>query len=159
MAGLVSLRALSHGDMDMLIRWFSAPHVARWWDVSGEAVQRQKYEGRLSPTTPVDVFIIEAQRAPIGMLQAVYDAQKGIAGDCGLDILIGEATALRKGLASEAISYFVEHAALHRHRIARFIADPDLQNVASIRTFERAGFVATSMPEGMRWVRSVRSRE
>lgn len=151
---LVSLRALSSGDMDMLIRWFSAPHVARWWDVQPEAVRRQKYEARLRPTTPVDVFIIEAQGAPIGMLQAVYGAETGSEGDCGLDILIGDEAALGKGFASATIAYFVEHRELHRHRIVRFIADPAAENVASTRTFERAGFAPTNLPEGMRWIRS-----
>jgi acetyl CoA:N6-hydroxylysine acetyl transferase len=152
---VVSLRALSSGDMDMLIRWFSVPHVARWWEVQPDEARRQKYEARLRPTAPVDVFIIEAHGAPIGMLQAVYGAETNTEGDCGLDILIGDETALGKGYASASIAYFVEHTGLHRHRIARFIADPDVANTASIRTFERAGFAATSLPEGMRWIRSV----
>jgi RimJ/RimL family protein N-acetyltransferase len=152
MASLVRLRALYRGDIDMLIGWFFAPHVARWWDVSSEAALRQKYEARLRPTTPVDVFIIEAQGAPIGMLQAAYGARTGSQGDCGLDILIGNDAALRKGFASAAIACFVERRELHRHRIARFIADPDVENIASTKTFERAGFAPTRLPEGMRWV-------
>lgn len=153
MTSLATLRALRISDMDMLSRWFSAPHVARWWDVLPEAAQRQKYEARLLPTTSVDVFIIEAQRVPIGMLQAVYGAEAGADDDCGLDVLIGDEAALRQGFASTAIEYFVEHTDLHRRFVARFIADPDVANIASTRTFERAGFIPTSMPEGMRWIR------
>lgn len=153
MASVISLKPLSRGDMDVLIGWFSAPHVARWWDVTSEAALRQKYEARLHPTTPVDVFIIQAEDAPIGMLQAVYGAEIGSQGDCGLDILIGNDAALRKGFASAAISYFVGHTELHRHPVARFIADPNVENIASTRTFERAGFTSTNLPEGRRWIR------
>jgi len=130
----------------MLIRWFSAPHVARWWDVQPEAARREKYEARLRPTTPVDVFIIEAQGKPVGMLQAMYGAVAGAESDCGIDILIGDEDALGRGYASAAIAYFVEHTELHRHSISRFVADPDVANIASTRTFERAGFAATSLP-------------
>jgi RimJ/RimL family protein N-acetyltransferase len=153
MASGVSLRALSGGDLDMLIGWLSAPRITQWWHPQPEAVLRQKYEARLRPITPVDVFIIEAQGGPIGMLQAAYGVKAGSETDCGLDILIGDDAALRQGFASAAIAYFVEHTELHRRLIGRFIADPDVQNIASTRTFERAGFAPENLPAGRLWIR------
>lgn len=67
--GPVRLRPATPDDTDLLIGWFADPEVYRWWDgrpATREEVVRD-YIGALCPE--VEVFIVESDGAPVGMLQ------------------------------------------------------------------------------------------
>ena len=61
-------------------------------------------------------------------------------GTLGIDFCLGRAEDLGRGLGSALLRAFVRHL-LDRLAPARIVADPDLENVASCRALEAAGFV------------------
>lgn len=59
----------------------------------------------------------------------------------GTDILIGEEKLTGQGLGTEILRRFVVDVVFARPETTRCVADPDVENVASVRAFEKAGFV------------------
>ena len=60
----------------------------------------------------------------------------------GVDLLIGDATAVGRGLGSRVIDEFVRTVVFARDDVDRCVAGPDVRNARSIRAFEKAGFRA-----------------
>ena len=59
-----------------------------------------------------------------------------------LDLFIGDEEQTGRGLGTEMIERFVEEIVFARPETIACIADPDLENAASMRAFEKAGFRA-----------------
>ncbi|HTC52088.1 MAG TPA: GNAT family N-acetyltransferase [Steroidobacteraceae bacterium] len=146
----VAWRALGSCDFPLLQKWLSAPHVDAWWhqplDLSGVA---QKYRPRIEGSEPVHVFIIEHASQPIGWIQwyrwsdyPEHAAQlKAEAGAVGLDLAIGEVSAIGKGLGSRVIRQFALWLAATEADITAIVTDVEERNVRSCRAFEKAGFI------------------
>jgi aminoglycoside 6'-N-acetyltransferase len=147
--GSVSFRALDRSDFPLLQKWLSEPHVDAWWhqplDLPG---LEQKYGPRIDGSRPVHVFIIEHDDQPIGWIQwyrwshypehaAQINAESGAV---GIDIAIGEASLIGKGLGSNAIRDFVLSVVSAESGITAIVTDVEERNGRSCRAFERAGF-------------------
>jgi len=63
-------------------------------------------------------------------------------GTAGLDLFIGDEAQTGRGLGTEMIRRFVEEIVFARPETIACTADPDLENTASVRAFEKAGFRA-----------------
>jgi RimJ/RimL family protein N-acetyltransferase len=61
-------------------------------------------------------------------------------GVAGVDLLIGEPELTGRGFGSEALQLFVGDVVFSDPEIHACIADPDAENLASLRAFEKAGF-------------------
>lgn len=145
----VSFRPLHIDDLPLMHRWLATPHVNVWWherlDLDGV---RAKYMPGIEGVEPTHVFIIECAR-PIGWIQwyrwADYPKHAALVGaepeTAGIDLAIGEATALGRGLGSRAIRAFVESVVFAHPQITACISDPETANRRSLRAFENAGFV------------------
>lgn len=93
--------------------------------------------------------MIDLGGAPVGLIQWYRlvdfpDYAQAIgedpAGCAGLDLFIGEVSALGHGVGSDALRQFVT-ALVFRHRdIDRVAGGPASNNLRSIRAFEKAGF-------------------
>ncbi len=118
----ISFRPLARADFPLVSRWLAAPHVARWWQRPADLASiEQAYGPSIDRTDPTEMFIIEADQTPIGLIKryrlADYpDWQRAVnvLDAAGIDYLIGEVDLTGKGLGSRTIRYFTA-AALERY--------------------------------------------
>ena len=140
----VSLEAFSperHGET--LAAWAQAPHVARWW---GEPATQLEAALR-RPVGGGDALIV-ADGAPVGYVRWERPAREELeaaglselpAGTVDIDIAIGEADYLGRGIGSRALAEVVERLAADQG-VPAIILATSVENAAAIRAFEKAGF-------------------
>jgi RimJ/RimL family protein N-acetyltransferase len=153
---VILFRALERSDFPLLQRWLSEPHVDAWWheplDLAG---LEQKYGPRIDRIEPTRVFIIEHETQPIGWIQwyrwsdypkhaAQLEAEPSAA---GIDLSIGEASLVGKGIGSSAIRQFALNVVSAVPGITAIRADPEERNGRSCRAFEKAGFTSVKTVE------------
>ena len=147
----LTFRPLTDDDLPRLHRWLNDPGVVRWWegdDVSWAGVVRDYGRGR----GPEEHHLALADGRPVGWIQCaavsnwpdewaswralgVHDTAAGI------DYLVGEPGARGRGLGSAMIRAFVDDVVFERHPDwTQAAADPHVDNVASWRALEKAGF-------------------
>ncbi|MEZ5843508.1 MAG: GNAT family N-acetyltransferase [Hyphomicrobiaceae bacterium] len=150
----ITFEAVTAAHYGLLRRWLAAPHVARWW---GDPEIEFGYivdmvEGR-DTTQP---YVIGADGMPVGYIQAwfICDHQNAtwladnpwltdLPSDAvGVDLAIGEADRLGRGIGSAALRLFAERLATEGHRT--IVIDPDTDNRRAIATYTRAGFAPVS---------------
>lgn len=148
---MISFRRLGRGDLPLLRRWLSEPHVDAWWhqplDLAG---LEAKYGPRIDGREPTHVYVIALGERPVGWIQwyrwsdyPEHAARLGAQPDtAGLDLAIGEPDLLGLGLGPRAICAFVEQVVFTEPSIAACVSDPEERNVRSLRAFEKAGFVS-----------------
>ena len=164
-ADVVSFRPLDHADLPTLTRWLNTPHVYAWWgaaraegNLGGAGAQlatvedvRAEYCPAIDRPGSTAHFVIEANGAPVGMIQwyrlvdereyadAIGEPAEGTA---GVDLLIGEEPAVGRGLGPRVIDAFVRTVVFADDDVVRCVAGPEVGNGRSIRAFEKAGFRA-----------------
>ena len=150
MPNVISFRPLERADFPLLQRWLSEPHVDAWWheplDLAG---LEQKYGPRIDGIEPTHVFIIEHERRPIGWVQwyrwsdyPKHAAQLGAEPNAaGIDLAIGDASALGKGIGASVIREFILNVVSAQRGIAAVVTDPEERNARSCRAFEKTGFI------------------
>ena len=152
-AGNYQFRPVTEADLPMLRRWLGAEHVRQWW---GEQDHELEMVTDLMAADWAEVFIVEADGQPIAYLQAYDAANAGPdwpsqpTGTWGLNTLIGPTEAMGRGHGSAYLRAFGDWF-LSRPGVVRLSADPSPENRASIRAFEKAGFVAdctVTTPDG-----------
>lgn len=149
----VALRPLAADDLDTVVRWFTAPHVTRWWEASTDPAQvRARYADRIAGREPTEVFAIEAEGRAVGLVQRYliddhpeWASALGATGAlpapaAGLDYLIGEPSRTGRGIAGTAIRLVAARTLTDHPGLAAVAAAPFVDNVASWRALERAGF-------------------
>jgi aminoglycoside 6'-N-acetyltransferase len=139
-----SFRELTRRDLPMVRSWLEQPHWQAWWGEPDEEIGQ--IEAHIDSIS-VEPFIIEMDGKPIGYLQT-YDphleddhpyADQPF-GTLGIDLSIGEAAMLYKGHGSRALDAFAD--LMFSEGVLRLIIDPDPDNAAAIRAYEKAGFAA-----------------
>lgn len=160
---MITFRPLARSDLRTLQAWLNTPHVYEWWgshagsdsiggpgqDAATEAQVEAKYGLEIDCEGPTHRFIIELSGAPIGLIQwyylrdyAEYAAAIGEdpATAVGIDLMIGDAEAIGRGLGSCAIDEFVTVVLFSLPGVDRVVTGPAAHNARSIRAFEKAGF-------------------
>ena len=110
---LVAFRRLTEADLDLVEKWLGREHVARSWrdDVDDSLAEyRAAIEGR----EPTDHFLIEVDGRQAGMVETYlvsdYPEWEKIvqvgAGVAGVDLLIGEAELIGRGLGPRILAAF-----------------------------------------------------
>lgn len=141
-------RPLRHDDLDMLARWFSAPHARAWY---GEdlAEIRAQYVPVIEGAVPVHAFVVQHEGRDIGLVewerlgdfpevQAAYGVEDPDTSNC--DVLIGEPDAAHRGLGAPLVRAFLREIVFADPRITGCVIDPESDNVIAIRCYEKAGF-------------------
>lgn len=139
----VALVALSRADLPRIGSWLAHPHVARWWGPRDKALSEIADHLDSAIVAP---FLALADRQPVGYLQ-IYHANSDrfwAARELpfetfGADLFIGDVTALGNGLGPRFLQLVIRHL-LRRPEIVRIQIDPDPDNRAAIRAYEKAGF-------------------
>ena len=143
---------MTASDLPLMRRWLEQPHVRDWW---GEPEQELNYvrdmiEGR-DTTRP---FIFSVDGTPAGYIQywfighhqnetwiADHPWLAELPSDAvGVDLSIGEADMLSRGVGSDVLRLFTERLVAEGHRT--IIIDPDPANGRAVRAYEKAGYRA-----------------
>ena len=146
----ITFEAVAKMHYPLLNRWLHAPHIREWW---GDPETELGYiidmvEGR-DPTKPY-IFYVNGEPAgyiqvwPVGPHQT-EDWSKDHpwlmelpAHAVGVDLSIGEAGSLSKGIGSAVLSRFVDKLKAEGH--TAIIIDPDPANTRAVRAYTKAGF-------------------
>jgi len=146
----ITFRPMSRDDLPLVHEWHQRPHVQEWW------VERKTFEeteAHYGPTIdgvePTDHYIALLDGEPFGLIQTylVSDYPDYAAlieegeGTAGVDLYIADPANTGRGLGTEMLRRFVEEIVFARPETVAVTADPDVRNRASIRAFEKAGFL------------------
>lgn len=139
----LTLTLLTKADLPLIRRWLHQPHLAHVWNPPDERIG--DIAAHMSDAHVAPYLIVENDR-PVGYLQtyhanpdefwAAHDLPRET---YGLDLFIGPAELIGRGLGTRAIRLAVRHLASLLDT-ARLQIDPMPDNVAAIRTYEKAGF-------------------
>lgn len=146
----INFRALNEEDIPLIFRWFNAPHVQDFYSLRqwSEEEVFTKLKPILRKEKPILGFLIIYSQRPIGYIQYyrvadypwpaqdIEEQMSNIA--AGLDMFIGEASFIRKGIGPVAVSTFLEQ--IIWPKFSYCFVDPDARNAASIKMFQKCGF-------------------
>ena len=148
--GRIGFRPVSADDYPLLEVWLNTPHWREWWGKPATELGyiRDMVEGR--DTTRPFVFLLDEE--PAGYIQVWTIADhleepwlseapwmtEVPADSVGVDIGIGEATQLSRGLGSTVVRLFAERLRAEGHET--ILIDPESRNLRAIRAYEKAGF-------------------
>ena len=146
----IGFRRLRMSDLPLMQRWLTAEHVRRWWGDerrTPEAIA-EKYRPRIRGQTPTACFVIIYGDAAIGYNQtykiADYpDYARYVAVDedaAGLDLFIGEAVYLNRGLGAPVLRAFLRDVVFDAGDAVSCVVGPEPANVVAIRAYEKVGF-------------------
>jgi aminoglycoside 6'-N-acetyltransferase len=144
---VIRFRPLDAADLPQIEAWLRHEHVAEWWrDPLEIAIEkrREAIEGRRE----VDHYIIIEDGRAVGMIQTYLVAHDpewaelvGVEPTAaGVDLFIGEADAIGRGLGPEILREYARAIALARHDTTACVATVEEVNRRSWRAFEKAGF-------------------
>jgi RimJ/RimL family protein N-acetyltransferase/aminoglycoside phosphotransferase (APT) family kinase protein len=144
----IAFRRLQRDDLPLLARWQARPHIARWWgEPANLAAITAKYMPRIEGADPTEMFIIEVEGAPAGVIQRYrmadypdWVAAIGCGDAAGIDYYLGDQSLTGRGLGSRAIAAFARDTLARYPDLPLVIAAPQQDNVASWRALEKAGF-------------------
>jgi RimJ/RimL family protein N-acetyltransferase len=145
----IGFRPLTAGDLPLLFEWLQREHVQRWWtdrETYDEVVQH--YLPAIEGSKPTDLYLILLDEQPAGFIQTyrvsdypeyreLVAVEEGVA---GVDLFVAELEQTGGGLGSKVLSRFVADIVFSDSEIHACVADPDAENLASLRAFEKAGF-------------------
>lgn len=141
-ASPVTFAPVGRGDLPLLLRWFSEPHVRVWWGPPEEelaAVVKGLDEGGFA------MWIASAKGVPFAYVQDGPPEQAeepyyagAPSGWRAVDVLIGSPAHLGRGLAAPMMRAFAAHA--EGRGFAGLLIDPDAANEPAVRAYRRAGF-------------------
>jgi RimJ/RimL family protein N-acetyltransferase len=146
----LAFRPLQRNELPLLHEWLARPHVARWWN-EGERTLDQvvaHYLPALEGTDPTDHFMVVLGGRRVGFMEtyliadhpewdAVVHAGPGVA---GVDLFIAEPELTGHGLGTELLKRFVDEIVFAPASTTACVSDVDVDNAASLRAFEKAGF-------------------
>ena len=141
------LRPAGADDAARLARWMAQPHVERWWrqDWSverwAEEIERQAAGQHSIPCVAVvdaeDFGYVELYRVRHDRLAEYYAAEDH---DWGVHVAIGDVTGFGRGLGRQLLRAVADAALRADPACQRVVAEPDIENTASVRAFQAAGF-------------------
>lgn len=148
----VGFRSLDRGDLPQLYAWLRAPHVAKWWrDVPADLdVVEAEYGPCIDGEDPTELFVVQEDGRDIGMIQRyliadepewwpAFDGIVDVSNAAGIDYLIGEPSAVGKGVGTEMVRAFVADVFDWRP-VDSIVVTVQQSNPASWRILEKSGF-------------------
>jgi RimJ/RimL family protein N-acetyltransferase len=146
----ISFKPLQEKNLPLFFKWVKQPHVSRWWKESCNYEEfLKKYHPSKFDANYTYPFIVYLNDKPISYVQyyLVEKADDGwwvkhggqSPGTLGVDILIGETEYLGKGYGTLILKKFVEKL-FKKHNVKKIIIDPNPENIASVRCYQKVGF-------------------
>lgn len=145
------IRPMGEADLAMVSGWRGQPHVARWW---GEPSVEPEDEKLSDPR--IAMWIVEHDGRPFAFIQD-YDVHGWSPhpfdylpqGARGMDVYIGEPDMLGAGHGARFVRQHVDQ--LFGQGMPAMGIDPNPENAAARRAFEKAGFQLVSGPVTTPW--------
>ncbi|MFN0124800.1 MAG: GNAT family N-acetyltransferase [Blastocatellia bacterium] len=146
----IDFQPLRLSDLPRMHKWRNTSFVMRWY--GGEPCSYEdivaRYAPRVRGETPTRGFLIRQGGEPIGYIQTYRivdhpDYARHVAvedGAAGLDLFIGEAGYIHRGLGALVIRQFLREVVFADPAIACCVIGPEANNRAAIRAYEKAGF-------------------
>src|SRR5690348_5755555 len=145
----LSFRPMQADDLPLLYEWLQRPHVQQWWsecETYEEVVDH--YLPAIEGSDPTDHYFVLLDDRPIGFVETYvladhpeYARLVGADPDAaGVDLFIADADLTGRGIGTELLHRFVSEVVFARPATTHCIADPEAENIASVRAFEKAGF-------------------
>lgn len=141
----VRLRPVSLFDAPLLTYWDSKPHVI---DASGDDDAEDWFVELAKSPTWRWYFIAEEDGRPVGIVQVIDPREEEThywgdieAGLRALDIWIGEASDLNRGLGTQMMTQALDFC-FSQDEVEAVVIDPLERNTRARRFYERTGFVA-----------------
>jgi RimJ/RimL family protein N-acetyltransferase len=145
----IGFRRMTAADLRALHEWLQRKHVRRWWskhETYEDVVQH--YLPAIEGREPTDLYLIVLDGEPAGFIQtyrtADYPEYRDLVmveeGVSGVDLFLADERLTGRGLGSEVLRQFVRDVVFADPATHACIADPDTDNLASIRAFQKAGF-------------------
>ncbi len=155
----ISFRPIAEGDMPLMHQWLSAGAARRWYarrDQTPEEVA-ERYLPVARGERPTRGFLMVLDDAPIGYIQTYligdypdYAEHVQVDDDAaGVDLFIGEAEYVGKGLGTVLLAAFLREVAFADPRVGCVVMGPEPENAAAIRCYEKVGlrhFKTVGMP-------------
>ena len=146
----IKFRPFGPADLSLMLRWLREPQVARWYfddaELSDDALA-EKWKGRADGDRLVRRFIINVDGADIGQIRSYRladfpedDAEVGIPGAAGVDLLIGEPDYRGRGVGTRVLGAFVDGSVFSDPEVDICVIDPEPENTRAIRSYEKVGF-------------------
>ena len=147
---VVTVRAMTRGDLPVVTRWRQSEHVHRWWVSDGEptaASVEAKYGPRIDGRTPTRMWVAEVNGRSVGFVQDYrigdYPDYAVLGPDpdaIGVDYAIGDVAWTGRGLGLRMLWAWMLRARRRFPAAASYFAAPDHRNAASLRVLAKAGF-------------------
>jgi aminoglycoside 6'-N-acetyltransferase len=145
----VGFRPLARDDLALLHQWLQREHVRRWWskhETYEDVVEH--YLPAVEGQEPTDLYFIVLDGRPAGFIQTYIvsgypEYQQLVAvedGVAGVDLFLAAEELMGRGVGSRVLAKFVSTIVFSAPSTSACIADPDAENAASLRAFEKAGF-------------------
>ena len=150
MSAAVTFTPVTEAHRTLLESWVTQPHWREWWGDPAEEL-RLIYAVEDGEHEP---YIAHVGERPVAYIQAWWPTkhediiwQRGMpATTRGIDISIGDAADLGKGLGTLIIRHFA--AKLFAEGATRLVIDPDLRNERAIACYMKAGFTPYDEADG-----------
>lgn len=147
----IHFEPLEESHFSIILRWFNKPHVQAFYSLRSWTYEEvyKKLIPYVHGEKQMRGFIIYIGKESIGYIQMYpikdhpwdnQDLSEEISQEAaGFDLFIGEGNYLRKGLGNQIIDCFLEKYIWPNYRYC--VVDPDVRNEASIRLFQKCGFI------------------
>ncbi len=158
----LQFRHVTSCDLDLLTDWRRRPHVMKWWGEMSVEDLHKEFEKEMAD--PLVERYVACLTGPTGegrdfAFVQVCDAHgasdgwwpDATPGTWAIDYLIGEPDLIGQGLGTALIAQFTRDL-LARPGAHTVTADPEPENIASIRACEKAGFIQAGKvdtPDGL----------
>jgi len=155
-----TFKKLTQKDWPLLLQWFKEPHVEKWWPTPQENELMEYFLEKIRSKNNFG-FVVYLDEKPIGYIQYYYIDRKGEKTGSllpplpdettvGIDQFIGDPNYLYKGYGTLFIKQFIEELKTLEPGITTVIVDPDPENIAAIKCYEKVGFVRVDIYENPR---------
>lgn len=149
--GKISFEPLQESHFELILDWFNKPHVRAFYSLRTWTYEEvcKKLKPYVQGKAQINSYIISLEGRPIGYIQsyALKDhpwenqdlPDEIIEEAAGFDLFIGEEAYLKRGVGSQIIECFLKEHIWPQYRYC--FVDPDIRNEASIRLFQKCGFI------------------
>ncbi len=147
----IHFRPMTLDDLPGVAQRLSQPHVQRWYPQEEHTLERltEEYGAAIRGDDPTRMWVVEADGLPIGQVQDYrvgdhpdYAAATGTPDAVGIDFAITDPGLVGHGLGTRTLWRFVRDVVWMDYDTTSVVSSPDPDNVASLRTLAKIGFVA-----------------
>jgi RimJ/RimL family protein N-acetyltransferase len=146
----LAFRPLTRADLPDLVRWFAAPHVARWWHdgPTDTAAAERRYVPGIEGSDPVRRWVVEVNGRSVGLVQDYrigdhpeYALRTARPDAVGIDYLTGEPGWVGRGVGTRVLwQYLLQVVRPGYPDATEVFAAPDHRNRTSLRVLDKLGF-------------------